>query len=95
MDDTEHPEPDVARDDAASAAAGRDGLVAQLGQLEAFAARSVAAGEALPPQVAEMIARLREIVQALDGLTASMAEERRDAVGDAEDTRATHPDHSA
>jgi hypothetical protein len=75
MDDEESPESDVPHDGAASAAAGREGLAAQLRQLEAFAARSVSAGEELPPQVVEMIARLREIVQALDGLTASMAHE--------------------
>ena len=71
------------------AAAGRAGLAAQLRQLEAFAARSVSAGEELPPQAKEMIARLREIVQALDGLAASMAVEPGpdDAAG--ADSRAT------
>jgi hypothetical protein len=54
------------------AAAGRAGLATQLRELEAFAARSEAAGDALPPEAMEMIARLREIVQALDGLTASL-----------------------
>jgi hypothetical protein len=66
--------PDPARDEAASAAAGHAGLVAQLRQLEDFAARTVAEGDALPPQATEMILHLREIVDALDGLTASMAE---------------------
>ena len=61
-------------DDAASAAAGRAGLLAQLRQLEDFAARTVREGDALPPQATEMILHLREIVQALDGLTASMTE---------------------
>lgn len=61
-------------DDAASAAAGRAGLVAQLRQLEDFAARAVREGDTLPPQATEMILHLREIVQALDGLTASMTE---------------------
>ena len=76
MDDATRDEraPDVARDDATSAAAGHAGLVAQLRQLEAFAARTVAEGDALPPQATEMILHLREIVDALDGLTASMAE---------------------
>jgi hypothetical protein len=62
-------------DDASDAAAGRAGLAAQLRQLEDFAARTASAGEALPPQAAEMIVHLREIVQALDSLTASMAEQ--------------------
>jgi len=62
-------------DDAASAAAGRAGLLAQLRQLEDFAARTVREGDALPPQATEMILHLREIVQALDGLTASMSEQ--------------------
>ena len=55
-----------------AAAAGREGLAAQLGALEAFVARSEAAGDALPPEAVEMIARLREIVRALDGLTSGM-----------------------
>lgn len=62
------------RDEAATAAAGHAGLVAQLRQLEDFAARTVAEGDSLPPQATEMILHLREIVQALDGLSASMAE---------------------
>jgi hypothetical protein len=68
-------------DDAARAAEGRADLVAQLRHLEAFAARAASEGDSLPPQATEMIAHLREIVQALDGLTASMAEQqaRRDA----------------
>ena len=78
MDDAIRDEgaPESAPDDAASAAAGHAGLVAQLRQLEAFAARTVAEGDALPPQATEMILHLREIVDALDGLTASMAEPR-------------------
>ena len=67
-------EQDPARDDAASAAAGHADLLAQLRQLEDFAARTVAEGGSLPPQATEMILHLREIVDALDGLTASMAE---------------------
>jgi hypothetical protein len=62
-------------DDAVSAAAGRASLAAQLRQLEDFAARTVAEGDSVPPQATEMIAHLREIVQALDGLTASMTEQ--------------------
>jgi hypothetical protein len=54
------------------AAAGRDGLAAQLRELEAFVAQSEAAGEALPPEATEMVERLREIVRALDGLTSSL-----------------------
>lgn len=58
-----------------AAAAEREGLAAQLRELEAFVARSEAEGEALPPQAIEMIERLREIVRALDGLTSSLGEE--------------------
>lgn len=60
--------------DLSGAEAGRAGLAAQLRELEAFVARSDARGDELPPEAIEMIARLREIVQALDGLTSSMAE---------------------
>ena len=69
-DGSSHP----AHDDAVNAAVGHAGLVAQLRQLEDFAARTFAEGEALPPQATEMILHLREIVNALDGLTASMGE---------------------
>ena len=64
---------DPARDEAASAAEGHADLVAQLRQLEAFAARTVSEGDSLPPQATEMILHLREIVEALDGLAASMS----------------------
>jgi hypothetical protein len=64
-------EPD---EDAASAASGRASLAAQLRQLEDFASRAASEGDSVPPQATEMIAHLREIVQALDGLTASMSE---------------------
>ena len=56
------------------AAAGRAGLATQLRELEAYVARSEASGDELPPEALEMIARLREIVQALDGLTSSMGD---------------------
>jgi hypothetical protein len=58
-----------------AAAAGRAGLMTQLQELEAFVARSKAEGEDLPPEALEMIARLREIVTALDGLTSSLGTE--------------------
>jgi len=55
-----------------AAAAGREGLASQLRELEAFVGRAAAKGEELPPEALEMIQRLREIVQALDALTASL-----------------------
>jgi hypothetical protein len=58
-----------------AAAAGREGLVSQLRELEKFVAESEAAGESLPPEAVEMIERLREIVRALDGLTSSLGDE--------------------
>jgi hypothetical protein len=63
---------DPSRDDAVNAAVGRAGLLAQLRQLEDFADRTVSEGGSLPPQATEMILHLREIVEALDGLAASM-----------------------
>ncbi len=74
MEDAMHDEarPDPALDEASSAAAGRAGLLAQLRQLEEFAERTAADGGSLPPQATEMILHLREIVEALDGLAASM-----------------------
>lgn len=64
-----------AAEDAVSAT-GRASLAAQLRQLEDFAARAASDGDSVPPQATEMIAHLREIVQALDGLAASMADQR-------------------
>lgn len=58
-----------------AAAAGRAGLQSQLAELEAFIARTEADGEELPPEAVEMIARLREVVRALDGLTSSLGGE--------------------
>ena len=77
MDDAMHDQagPDPAPNEATNAAAGRAGLLAQLRQLEEFAARTVSEGGSLPPQASEMILHLREIVDALDGLTASMGGE--------------------
>lgn len=57
----------------AAALSPRDGLAQQLQQLEAFVARSEAEGEELPAEAIEMVARLREIVIALDGLTSTLA----------------------
>jgi GNAT superfamily N-acetyltransferase len=56
-----------------AAAAGREGLASQLRALEAYVADSAAAGETLPPEAVEMVARLRELVRALDGLASSLA----------------------
>jgi hypothetical protein len=58
-----------------AALTGRDGLVSQLRELEAFVAKSEAAGEPLPPAAHEMVERLREIVRAIDGLTSSLGDE--------------------
>ena len=66
------------------AAAGREGLATQLRALEDFVARSEAVGDALPPEAMEMVARLREIVRALDGLTASVAAPEREESSDAD-----------
>lgn len=49
----------------------REGLAAQLRQLEDFVARAEFDGEELPPEAVEMVARLREIMHALDGLSTS------------------------
>jgi hypothetical protein len=57
-----------------AAAEGRQGLAAQLRELEAFVARTEAEGEGMPPEALEMVERLREIVRALDGLTSSLGD---------------------
>jgi ribosomal protein S18 acetylase RimI-like enzyme len=61
-----------------AAAAGREGFATQLRQLESYVADVEATGQTLPPEATEMISRLRELVHALDGLTASFAVEVRE-----------------
>lgn len=56
---------------------GREELRTQLRELEEFVARSSADGDALPAAALEMVARLREIVEALDGLTSDLDPEVR------------------
>ena len=63
-----------AADRASAAETPREGLAAQLRQLEAFVARAESDGEALPPEAMEMVARLREIMHALDGLSSTFDE---------------------
>jgi ribosomal protein S18 acetylase RimI-like enzyme len=72
-----------------AAAAGRNGLATQLRDLEAYLADSEAAGNALPPEATEMVARLRELVRALDGLAATFAVTVSEvtAPGDVEEVR--------
>ena len=63
-----------AADGASAAATPREGLAAQLRQLEAFVARAESDGDALPPEAMEMVARLREIMHALNGLSSTFDE---------------------
>ena len=53
----------------------REGLAQQLRQLEEFVARTEGDGDEMPAEAVEMIARLKEIMEALDGLSASMGED--------------------
>ena len=53
-------------------ASPREGLNDHLRQLEEFVARSETEGGEVPAEANEMIARLREIILALDGLTSTM-----------------------
>ena len=46
-------------------------------ELEAFIAQTEARGEAVPPEARAMLARLRELMAALKGLTASFEERQR------------------
>lgn len=54
-------------------------------ELEAFIARTEARGEAVPPEARVMLARLRELMDALKGLTASFEERKRQAPDPGED----------
>jgi hypothetical protein len=53
----------------------REGLAQQLRQLEDFVTRTESEGGQMPAEAVEMIARLREIMEALDGLSASMGDD--------------------
>ncbi len=63
----------TAGEDATQPADPRAGLAAQLQQLENYVSKAAADGDDLPPEALEMIARLREILRALDALTSSIA----------------------
>jgi hypothetical protein len=55
-------------------AAQRQQLEGQVGQLQAFLDAAAARGEDVPPEASAMLDRLREIVTALDRLSASIAD---------------------
>lgn len=67
----------------------RDGVPKPSGdpvaELEAFIARTEARGEAVPPEARVMLARLRELMDALKGLTASFEERTRQTPEPGED----------
>lgn len=67
----------TAEEGVAQPADPRAGLAAQLQQLENFVATAEANGDELPPEALEMIARLREIVRALDSLATSLGGDAR------------------
>jgi hypothetical protein len=54
------------------AAFSRESLADQLRQLEAYVETAESQGDTLPPEAVEMVARLKEIMEALDGLTTSL-----------------------
>jgi hypothetical protein len=58
------------RGDDANPPAGADPVA----ELEAFIARTEASGEQVPPEARVMLARLRELMDALKGLSASFDE---------------------
>ena len=57
-------------------AAQRQQLEGQVGQLQAFLEAAAARGEEVPPEANAMLDRLREIVTALDRLSASISDAR-------------------
>ncbi|MEP6731979.1 MAG: hypothetical protein ABJE10_15135 [bacterium] len=69
--------------DSIPASSPREGLAEQLRQLEEFIARTEAQGGTLPPEAVDMIARLREIMDALDGLSASFGDDLSQAASNA------------
>jgi hypothetical protein len=62
-------------------AAQRQQLEGQVGQLQAFLDAAAARGEEVPPEASAMLDRLREIVTALDRLSASIADTGTDGPG--------------
>jgi hypothetical protein len=55
-------------------AAQRDQLEGQVGQLQAYLDAAATRGEEVPPEASAMLDRLREIVAAVDRLSASIAQ---------------------
>lgn len=47
----------------------REDLALKLHELEAFVAHAESSGEQIPPEAMQVVAHLREIMSALDGLT--------------------------
>jgi hypothetical protein len=68
-----------AADGTRDAALSRESLADQLRQLEAFVATAESQGDALPPEAVEMVVRLKEIMEALDGLATSFEVASHDA----------------
>lgn len=58
--------------EAREARAGRTGLAEQMQRLQAYVADAHARGEPVPPEAEMLIARLQELVGALDELTSSL-----------------------
>ena len=54
----------------------RPGLAAQVTRMEVEIAQLVARGEPVPPEAERMLARLREVAVALEGLRESFEQER-------------------
>ena len=61
------------RDEPGPLATQRDQLEGQVAQLQAFLDAAAARGEDVPPEASAMLDRLREIVEAVDRLSASIA----------------------
>ena len=59
--------------------ADRTSLAAQVARMEVEIAQLVARGEAVPPEAERMLARLREVAEALEGLRESF--EKRSELG--------------
>jgi len=58
----------------AQAEGGRGDLAAQMQRLEAYVADAQARGDEVPPEAVLMIARMKELIGALDDLTKSIKE---------------------
>ena len=74
QEESDNPEARAKQEGRSPLAAQREQLEGQVGQLQAFLDAAASRGEEVPPEARAMLDRLREIVAAVDRLSASITQ---------------------